>query len=163
MVTRDFRFWDEFYMGLAQYVSILSRDIKTRVGCVMIKDGNILSYSYNGTPSGSDNTMRDSNGKTLPTVLHAEANAVGKLARAGRAAEGSTVYTTLSPCLQCAKILYQSGVREVVYRDIHCKDSLNFLRGLGVITRRVYGTTFSSGIGTRSADDLFSEQIRQDL
>jgi len=156
-MNRDFKFWDEFYMGMAQYVSNLSRDIKTKVGCVIVKDGNILSYSYNGTPSGSDNTMRDNCGKTLPTVLHAEANAVGKLARVGRASEGSTVYTTLSPCMQCSKILYQSGVREVVYDKIHCKDSLNFLRGLGVITRRADGASFSSSNSIRLTEHVPTE------
>lgn len=144
MTVRTEQFWDIFYMSMAEKVAELSRDIKTKVGCVIVKDDNVVSFSYNGTPRGSDNVMRDDYGRTLPIVLHAESNAIGKAAQLGTSTRMGKIYTTLSPCINCAKIIHQSGITHVVYRDLHEEEPLAFLRSVGVEVRRVDGSTTSS-------------------
>ena len=106
-------------MDVAELSADLSHDPKTRVGCVIVKDGNILSFSYNGTPSGSSNIMRDIHMESLPEVLHAETNALGKMMRAGISTAGCTLYSTREPCIHCAKLIYQAGIRRVVFHDRH--------------------------------------------
>jgi len=106
-------------MGLADYVSLRSKDHERKVGAVIVKDGNILSFSYNGTVPGDSNIMRDADGKALPTVLHAESNAIAKVAQSMSSTLGSTLYTTLSPCFECAKLIYQVGIARVVWRDLY--------------------------------------------
>jgi len=109
--------WDLFFLTFAEQVAQQSYDIKTRVGTVITRGDSILSYSYNGTPPGWDNTMRDGNGKTLPHVIHSEAHAIAKLCRSTETSVGSTLYCTLSPCIECVKLCITAGINRVVYRD----------------------------------------------
>jgi dCMP deaminase len=111
--------WDRFFLDFAELTAQQSYDIKTRVGTVIVKDDHILSYSYNGTPPGWDNSMRDDNGKTLPSVIHAEAYALAKLARSPASSDGATLYCTLSPCVECVKLILAAGISRVVYRDTY--------------------------------------------
>jgi len=107
--------YDDMYMDIAKRISDMSYDEDTKVGAVIVKDGNIISMGWNGTPSGFPNDCKNPNtGITLPYVIHAEANAICKLARDGGSGLGSTLYTTLSPCMECTKLILQSGIKEVV-------------------------------------------------
>jgi len=106
-----------FMMDVAYRVADESRDTKVKVGCVIAKDRNILSYGYNGTPSGYNNAMRDEYNKTLPTVIHAEQNALAKLAKSTQSGEEAVLYCTVFPCMTCALSLIQAGIREVYYRE----------------------------------------------
>jgi len=102
-------------MDIATRISMESYDCKTKVGAVIAKDTNILSYGYNGTVAGSDNTMRDADGKCLDTVIHAEQNAIAKLAKSTLSGEGATMYCTLFPCMNCSLSLIQAGINTVIY------------------------------------------------
>jgi dCMP deaminase len=125
--------WDRIFMRAADVFAEISYDPFTKVGCIVVRDDNILSFSYNGTPSGQSNTMRDTKGDSLPIVLHAESNALLKMAGKGIATAGSTVYTTRCPCLGCAKIIYQANVERVVFRQYHSSDEgISFLEKVGI-------------------------------
>lgn len=128
--------WDNFYMDLAYKVSELSYAEDCKVGCVIVKEGNILSFSYNGTAPGTNNSTEVS-GHTLSTVFHAEEAALCKLLKEGRSPAGATLYCTLSSCIQCAKLIYQSGITRVVYREPY-KDlsGVEFLSNLGVLVNQ---------------------------
>jgi dCMP deaminase len=108
-----------FMMDVAARVSGESHDYKTKVGAVIAKDRNILAYGYNGTVTGLDNTMRDKEGICLDTVVHAEQNAIAKLARSTQSGVGATAYCTLFPCMSCALSLVQAGISTIIYRDDH--------------------------------------------
>ena len=90
---------------------------RRRVGALVVKEKMIISDGYNGTPSGFENICEDENGITKPYVLHAEANAITKLARSGNNSDGSTLYVTASPCIECAKLIIQAGIKRVVYGE----------------------------------------------
>ena len=121
--------WDKFFLAFAEQCAQQSYDHKTKVGCVIARDDDILSYSYNGTPPGWSNGLRDSGGKTYPYVIHAEAFALAKLARSGVAARGATLYCTLSPCVECVKLIITTGISRVVYRDSYkCQDGIGLLK-----------------------------------
>jgi dCMP deaminase len=113
---------DHTYLRMASEWGSLSRSARTQVGCLVVRGDHIISDGYNGTPSGFDNRCEDSDGKTKPEVLHAESNAVAKLARSTMSSVGSTVYTTVSPCLECAKLLIQAQVSRVVFAE-HYRDA----------------------------------------
>ena len=129
--------WDDAYVQTAQIFAQLSSARRAKVGAVIVKDNRILSVGYNGMPSGWDNECEDeylyedggTELKTKPEVLHAEANAITKVARSTESSEGSTLYTTMLPCLDCAKLIYQAGIERVVYRDSYPKGTagLEFL------------------------------------
>jgi dCMP deaminase len=107
--------YDAMYMDIAKRVSEMSWDSDTKVGAIIVKDGNIISMGWNGTPSGFPNDCKHpSTGVTLPYVIHAEANAISKLARDGGNGLGATLYCTLAPCMECTKLILQSGISEVV-------------------------------------------------
>lgn len=106
---------DKFYMDIAKVVSEQSKCNRSKVGAILVKDGNIIAIGYNGTPSGFCNDC-EHNDVTLPEVLHAESNAIAKCARSTSSAEGSTIYTTLSPCFECSKLIIQAGISRVVYK-----------------------------------------------
>lgn len=106
-----------FMMDVADRVAEESHDYKTKVGAVIAKDRNILSYGYNGTVTGADNTMRCEDGHCLDTVIHAEQNAIAKLAKSTQSGAGATVYTTLFPCMTCALSLIQAGITTVVFKN----------------------------------------------
>ncbi len=112
------------HMNVAEQYASLSSAKNLKVGCVIVKDNRIISIGYNGTPAGWDNecesTFIDDYGdeirKTKPEVLHAELNAIAKLARSGESGEGSSMFITHSPCIECAKMIYAAGIKEVFYR-----------------------------------------------
>jgi dCMP deaminase len=105
---------DTVFINIAKETSTLSHCVRSKVGAVLVRDGNIISFGYNGTPSGMDNHCEE-NGITLNHVIHAEVNAVLKAAKTGNSVDGSTLYLTLSPCLDCSKVILQSGIKRVVY------------------------------------------------
>jgi len=119
--------YDTFYMDIANRVAEMSYDSDTQVGAIIVKDGNIISMGWNGTPSGFDNNCKHpETGVTLSTVIHAEANAICKLARTSGSGLGATLYTTLSPCIECTKLILQSGISEVVVEKAYEKDLEGF-------------------------------------
>ena len=104
----------------------------------IIKDRMIISDGYNGTPSGFENICEDENGVTKPYVLHAEANAISKVAQSGNSSKDATLYVTASPCLECAKLIIQSGIKRVVYRDAYrLTDGIDLLRRAGIEVEQV--------------------------
>ena len=117
--------FDIAYMKTAQVISELSHDPHTKVGCVLVKDNFIIAIGYNGTPKGSSNQTKDETGKTLPTVIHAEMNAISQAARSTISTVGAEAYTTMHPCFNCAIHLYQAGITKVYYRDTN-KHSIQF-------------------------------------
>ena len=108
---------DKIYMNIARETSSLSLSMRKQVGAIIVKDNNILSFGFNGTPSGMDNSCEDEEGDTLWYVLHAESNAIAKVAKSTSSSEGATMYCTLSPCNDCAKMIIQAGIKRVVYKD----------------------------------------------
>ncbi|MDR0686143.1 MAG: dCMP deaminase family protein [Dysgonamonadaceae bacterium] len=108
---------DKRYLRMAQIWSENSYCQRRRVGALIVRDKMIISDGYNGTPSGFENTCEDDDGKTKPYVLHAEANAITKIARSNNSSNGATLYVTASPCIECAKLIIQSGIKRVVYSE----------------------------------------------
>jgi len=105
---------DKVFTNIAKEISTLSKCNRFKVGAILVKDGNIISMSYNGTPSKTDNCCEKDN-VTLPHVIHAEVGAILKAAKTGNSVNDSTIYLTLSPCLDCSKLILQSGIKRVVY------------------------------------------------
>ena len=102
---------------------------RRQVGALVVKDQRIISDGYNGTPSGFENQCEDEQGVTHPYVLHAEANAITKLARSSNNSDGATLYVTASPCIECAKLIIQAGIKRVVYGEKYrLDDGLNLLK-----------------------------------
>jgi dCMP deaminase len=127
------RKFDERYLEMARIWSKNSYCQRRQVGALVVKDGMIISDGYNGTPSGFENICEDDNGVTKPYVLHAEANAITKLARSNNNSEGATIYITASPCIECAKLIIQSGIRRVVYgENYRLTDGIDLLRRAGI-------------------------------
>jgi dCMP deaminase len=124
---------DIVYMNIAGEVSQLSKANRKKVGAIIVKDNNILSFGYNGTPSGFDNACEENN-KTKWYVLHAESNAIAKVAKSTNSSEGSTLYCTLSPCKECSKLIVQAGVTKVVYKDVYegSTQGLDLMKKLGI-------------------------------
>ena len=111
---------------------------RRQVGALLVKDRMIISDGYNGTPSGFENICEDENGVTKPYVLHAEANAITKVAKSGNNSKGATLYVTASPCLECAKLIIQSGISRVVYRDEYrLTDGVGLLRKAGIEVEKI--------------------------
>ncbi|MEO0059321.1 MAG: hypothetical protein RLZZ312_968 [Bacteroidota bacterium] len=125
--------YDKAYLRIAAEWSQLSYCKRKKVGAIIVKDRMIISDGYNGTPSGFENCCEDDNGLTRWDVLHAEANAILKVARSTQSCEGATLYVTLSPCKDCSKLIHQSGIKRVVYQNGYSDDSgLQFLEKAGV-------------------------------
>lgn len=123
------------YLRMARIWSENSYCTRRKVGALLIKDKMIISDGYNGTPSGFPNICEDSNNRTLPYVLHAEANAITKVAKSNNSSEGSTLYVTDSPCIECAKLIIQAGIKRVVYSKLyHSSEGLDLLKEAGVET-----------------------------
>ena len=117
------------YLKMARIWAENSYCQRRQVGALVVKDGMIISDGYNGTPSGFENICEDENNITKPYVLHAEANAITKLARSSNNSEGATLYVTASPCLECSKLIIQSGIRRVVYgEEYRLSDGIDLLR-----------------------------------
>jgi dCMP deaminase len=126
---------DQRYLRMARIWAENSYCTRRQVGALVVKDKRIISDGYNGTPSGFENVCEDENGLTKPYVLHAEANAITKLARSHNSSEGATIYITASPCIECAKLLIQAGIKRVVYgENYRLEDGLNLLRKAGIET-----------------------------
>ncbi len=106
---------------------------RRQVGALMVKDNMIISDGFNGTPSGFENVCEDEDNKTKPYVLHAEANAITKVARTHNSSEGATLYVTTSPCIECAKLIIQSGIKRVVYNESYrIDDGIRLLKRAGI-------------------------------
>ena len=128
--------YDAMYMDIAQRVGEMSYDSDTKVGAVIVKDGNIISMGWNGTPAGFPNDCKHpETGVTLPYVIHAEANAICKLARDGGYGSHAVLYTTVAPCMECTKLILQSGITEVVITkaDERYLDGYKILNEKGMI------------------------------
>ncbi len=124
---------DDRYLRMARIWAENSYCKRRQVGALVVKDKMIISDGYNGTPSGFENVCEDETGLTKPYVLHAEANAITKLARSGNNSEGSTLYVTASPCIECAKLIIQAGIRRVVYAEKYrLTDGIDLLVRAGV-------------------------------
>lgn len=127
------RKYDIAYLRMAQEWAKLSHCERKQVGALIVKDRMIISDGFNGTPSGFDNCCEDEDGLTKWEVLHAEANAILKVAASTQSAEGATLYITLSPCQQCSKLIHQAGIKRVVYsRAYRDSTGLEFLEKAGV-------------------------------
>lgn len=125
--------FDIAYLKMAREWGKLSYCKRKQVGALVVKDRMIISDGYNGTPSGSENVCEDNNGKTHWYVLHAEANAILKLASSTQSAKGATLYLTLSPCKECSKLILQSGICKVVYIDEYSdNEGIKFLENHGI-------------------------------
>ena len=130
--------YDSRYIEMASVWAKNSYCKRRQVGALLVKDKMIISDGYNGTPSGFENVCEDENGVTKPYVLHAEANAISKVAKSGNSSEGATLYVTASPCVECAKLIIQAGIRRVVYRDEYrLTDGVDLLRRAGVEVEKV--------------------------
>ena len=123
---------DKRYIRMA---SIWAENYCTRrqVGALIVKNQRIISDGYNGTPSGFENVCEDTNNVTKPYVLHAEANAITKIARSNNSSDGATLYVTASPCIECAKLIIQAGIKRVVYSEKYrLEDGLDLLKRAGI-------------------------------
>ncbi|MDE5814386.1 MAG: dCMP deaminase family protein [Muribaculaceae bacterium] len=126
------RLLDERYLRMAQIWSENSYCIRRKVGALIVRDNMIISDGFNGTPSGFPNICEENN-VTFPYVLHAEANAITKVARSNNSSEGATLYVTASPCMECSKLIIQAGIKRVVFSDLYrIQDGLDLLRKAGI-------------------------------
>jgi dCMP deaminase len=114
--------WRHAYMDIAERFAQLSTAKKLKVGAIIVKDETIVSVGYNGTPAGWSNVCEDEKGNTLPEVIHAEANAVAKLAKSCISGKESTMFVTHAPCIHCAKIIYGAGIERVYYKNLYRDD-----------------------------------------
>jgi dCMP deaminase len=120
---------DQRYLNMAVIWSRNSYCKRRQVGALLVKDKMIISDGYNGTPSGFENNCEDLNNKTFPYVLHAEANAITKVAKSNNSSDGATLYVTSSPCLECSKLIIQAGIKRVVFYDnYHMEDGVDLLK-----------------------------------
>jgi dCMP deaminase len=131
---------DDIYMNIAQEIAKLSYAERKKVGAVLVKDGSIISHGYNGTPHGFDNNCEyedPGNEGVLITrqeVLHAESNAISKVAKSTNSSDGSTLYVTLSPCFECSKLIIQAGIKKVVYKETYRRtEGINLLQKAGIL------------------------------
>ena len=138
--------YDELYLDIAQRISEMSHDTDHKVGAVIVKDNNILAFGFIGMPAGMPNECKHANGSTLPEVIHAEANAICKLAKSTVSSEGATLYSTLSPCVECAKLIMQSGIDRILFRETFKDDAgiLLLLRN----NKEVKGVKWRISLGT---------------
>ncbi|WP_163715284.1 deoxycytidylate deaminase [Mangrovibacterium lignilyticum] len=120
---------DKRYLKMANIWAQNSYCKRRQVGAILVKDQMIISDGYNGTPSGFENICEDENNKTKPYVLHAEANAITKVAKSGNSSDGATMYVTSSPCMECSKIIIQAGIKRVVFTDNYrLEDGIELLK-----------------------------------
>lgn len=124
---------DKRYLRMAEIWAENSYCQRRRVGAIIVKNKMIISDGFNGTPSGFENVCEDEAGMTKPYVLHAEANALTKVARSNNSSDGATLYVTSSPCLECAKLIIQSGIKRVVYNDLYrLQDGIDLMNRAGI-------------------------------
>ena len=127
---------DETYMAMAEKLSELSYAQRAKVGALLVKDTHIIAEGYNGTPAGFDNTCEYydyvDHMHTKPEVLHAESNAIAKIAKSTNSSLGATLYTTLAPCLECSKLIIQAGIVRVVYNKPYHSSGIALLEKAGI-------------------------------
>ena len=124
---------DKRYLRMARIWAENSYCTRRKVGALIVKDKMIISDGYNGTPAGFENVCELNDGTTKPYVLHAEANAITKIAKSGNNSDGATLYVTTSPCMECSKLIIQSGIRRVVYSESYrLTDGIDLLKRAGV-------------------------------
>ncbi len=124
---------DMRYLRMARIWAENSYCVRRQVGALIVKDKMIISDGYNGTPSGFENVCEDESGKTKSYVLHAEANAITKVAKSANNCEGATLYITTSPCIECSKLIIQAGIKRVVYFDsYHSQEGVELLKRVGI-------------------------------
>ena len=133
MMSDKQRRFDQRYLDMARIWAQNSYCQRRQVGALVVKQGMIISDGYNGTPSGFENVCEDDSGVTKPYVLHAEANAITKLARSSNNSDGATIYITASPCIECAKLIIQAGIKRVVYGEKYrLTDGIDLLGRAGI-------------------------------
>ena len=124
---------DLLYMKMARTWAENSYCVRRQVGALMVRDNMIISDGFNGTPSGFENVCEDENNVSKPYVLHAEANAITKIARSNNSSNGATLYVTASPCMECSKLIIQSGIKRVVYGEKYrLMDGVELLERAGI-------------------------------
>lgn len=124
---------DKRYLRRAEIWAENSYCVRRRVGALIVREQMIISDGFNGTPAGFENVCEDEDGKTKPYVLHAEANAITKVARSNNSSEGATLYVTASPCLECSKLIIQAGIKRVVYHELYrMSDGIDLLVRAGI-------------------------------
>lgn len=124
---------DKRYLRMASIWAENSYCQRRKVGAIIVKDKMIISDGYNGTPAGFENVCEDNNGVTKPYVLHAEANAITKVARSNNSSDNATLYVTASPCVECAKLIIQAGIKRVVFNELYrVTDGIDLLKRAGV-------------------------------
>ena len=124
---------DHLYMKMARTWAENSYCVRRQVGALMVRDNMIISDGFNGTPSGFENICEDENNVSKPYVLHAEANAITKIARSNNSSNGATIYITASPCMECSKLIIQSGIKRVVYGEKYrLMDGVELLERAGI-------------------------------
>lgn len=134
---------DRRYMRMAAIWAENSYCNRRKVGVLIVKNQMIISDGYNGTPAGFENVCEDENGLTKPYVLHAEANAITKIARSNNSSEGATLYVTASPCIECAKLIIQAGIRRVVYAEKYrLEDGIELLKRANIEVVYLNGETY---------------------
>ena len=125
-------------MRVAETYASLSSAKRLQVGAIVVKDNRVVSIGYNGMPSGWDNVCEDENNKTKPEVLHAETNAIAKLARSNESGLDATMFITHAPCIDCAKLIYQSGISKVYYRNTYRETTgIDFLNKGGIEVEQI--------------------------
>lgn len=129
---------DQRYLKMADIWSQNSYCKRRQVGALIVKDKMIISDGYNGTPSGFENICEDDDNITKPYVLHAEANAITKVAKSGNSSDGATLYVTSSPCLECSKLIIQAGIKRVVFTESYrLEDGINLLKRADIEVKQV--------------------------
>lgn len=129
---------DQRYLKMADIWSQNSYCSRRQVGALIVKNQMIISDGYNGTPSGFENVCEDEDNKTKPYVLHAEANAITKVAKSGNSSDGATLYVTSSPCLECSKLIIQAGIKRVVFSESYrLEDGINLLKRADIDVQQV--------------------------
>ena len=138
MDSKQLKF-DRSYLRMAQVWAENSYCNRRKVGALIVKDKMIISDGYNGTPSGFENVCEDEDGHTKPYVLHAEANAITKVAKSNNSSNGATLYVTAAPCMECAKLIIQSGIRREVYVESYrLSDGIELLERAGIEVIQIF-------------------------
>ena len=129
---------DKRYLKMAEIWAENSYCKRRKVGALIVKDKMIISDGYNGTPSGFENICEDDAGATKPYVLHAEANAITKVAKSGNNCDGATLYVTTSPCMECSKLIIQAGIKKVVFKELYrITDGIELLNRAGIEIKHI--------------------------
>jgi dCMP deaminase len=138
MTTKKQQLLDQRYLKMADIWAQNSYCNRRKVGALLVKDKMIISDGYNGTPSGFENECEDENNKTKSYVLHAEANAITKVAKSGNSSLGATLYVTSSPCLECSKLIIQAGISRVVFTENYrLEDGINLLKRANIEVEQI--------------------------